>query len=242
MSVKGRMIRLAKKWVAESHFPPELLRELRVELLLLLVRWVDRLSPKARVKRAELSKLRHVKLHLGCGPKIFEDWVNIDGFRFGRLDYQMDLRCRLPFSDDSTAMIFSDHLFEHLHHEKDVPFILKEFFRILEPGGWVRILTPSLEKYCTAYVSGDSKWFATVNPNQSPGCCAINNIFMNYFHKFIYDFGELSKCLSEAGFVNVKRMGFGESSIPELAMDNHQEERIAESICVEAQKPLLPVN
>jgi predicted SAM-dependent methyltransferase len=64
----------------------------------------------------------------------------------------MDLRCELPLADNTTRLIFTEHVLEHLDYDRDLAFVMSEFYRVLKPGGAVRIIVPDLEKYCRAYV------------------------------------------------------------------------------------------
>ena len=53
------------------------------------------------------------KLHLGCGSKIFEGWINIDMNPKG--DFTLDLREGLPFADNSVELIYTEHSLEHFY-------------------------------------------------------------------------------------------------------------------------------
>jgi hypothetical protein len=66
----------------------------------------------------------------------------------------------------------------------------------------------------------------------------VNNIFYNWGHRWVYDFGELKHALTAAGFdpQTVVERGFAEGSVPEVAaLDG--EGRAHESIYVEARRP-----
>ena len=65
----------------------------------------------------------------------------------------MDLRSELPFEEGSVRYIFSEHVVEHLERAY-LPRILREFLRVLMPGGVARIVVPDLEFYCEQYVAG----------------------------------------------------------------------------------------
>jgi hypothetical protein len=63
---------------------------------------------KARKYRGQ----RGMAMHLGCGNRIKDGWVNID--LNPAADLTLDLRERLPFPDDSFSIIYSEHFLEHL--------------------------------------------------------------------------------------------------------------------------------
>ena len=62
-----------------------------------------------------------------------------------------DIQNGLPFPNSSIESVFSEHLVEHLNPNVLVD-LLREVWRILLPGGILRISTPDLEKYLHGYV------------------------------------------------------------------------------------------
>lgn len=229
-------------FVNKTYLPLYLLQGLKNEAHLLFVRWNNQLNPLQIVKRRDLANLDNLKLHFGCGEKIVPGWVNIDGYYKKGISYVMDLRCPLPFAANSASLIFTEHVIEHLDYEKDISLVLREFFRILKPSGVVRIIVPDLENYCKAYVNNDIGWFTAVLPEQSPGACVINHIFLTYFHKFIYDFATLANCLERAGFQHIVKTPYNGSQIDELNLDTLASTRESESLCVEARKSARKCN
>ena len=56
----------------------------------------------------------------------------------GDQSFPCDVRRALPFADCSVARILAEHVIEHLNFKLEIPRVLNEFFRVLEPGGMVR--------------------------------------------------------------------------------------------------------
>lgn len=225
-----------RTFINRTHLPLQVLRELKNEMHLLIVRWNNRFNPLQLIKRNQLKSLDKIKLHFGCGKRIIPDWINIDGYHVKGVDYVMDLRCSLPFADNSTQLVFTEHVLEHIGYEKDIDFVLREFYRVLKPGGTIRIIVPDLEKYCNAYVNNDRAWFLATKTGLTPGACVVNNIFMDHFHKFIYDFVTIEDCLQKAGFQNIIKTQYLGSMKNELNLDTDVATRRNESLCVEATK------
>ena len=69
-------------------------------------------------------------------------------YRSGNLDYQVADCCRLPFEDDQFDCIVS---FETLEHLGDQSGLLKEFRRVLQPGGFLLISSPDKAVYTDNY-------------------------------------------------------------------------------------------
>ncbi len=140
----------------------------------------------------------------------------------------------IPFRDDCIPNIFSSHFFEHLSYESSV-FLLTESYRVLEPGGVIRILVPSLndqvqkiEEAVSAFHKGDRKLIQSFVTEPYTE-------FMDSFsrHRYMYTIDTLKKIIEDAGFVEVKERKEGEGLLPDLALLEKRK-----SIIVEAIKPM----
>lgn len=86
------------------------------------------------------------KLNLGCGDKILPGYTNVDvvetrrGFR---PDVICDLHRLTPFEDNSVDEILSVHVIEHFWRW-EVLDILREWKRVLKPGGLMILECPNL--------------------------------------------------------------------------------------------------
>ena len=88
-----------------------------------------------------------LKLHLGCGRKILEGYINCD-FADNAYDVKPDVACditKLPFEDNSADEIMAIHVFEHFYL-KDIDSILDEWKRVLKPEGKLILEMPCLNK------------------------------------------------------------------------------------------------
>jgi SAM-dependent methyltransferase len=71
-----------------------------------------------------------------------------------------DLRRPLPFASGSFRGVYAAHVLEHLEPAEARRF-LAEVFRLLEPGGVVRIVVPDLEGIARAYLASLDRAAAT---------------------------------------------------------------------------------
>ena len=86
------------------------------------------------------------RLNLGCGDKILQGYVNVDVVE-SRRGFKPDVICDLhqltPFEDNSVDEILSVHVVEHFWRW-EVVSVLKEWVRVLKPGGTMILECPNL--------------------------------------------------------------------------------------------------
>lgn len=89
-------------------------------------------------------------------PQAHEEYMelihSLDSGESSSHTFNHDLRLGLPFPDASIASIYSEHLVEHLPPD-GLRALMEECYRVLSPGGVMRISTPDLAKYLRGYVA-----------------------------------------------------------------------------------------
>lgn len=94
-----------------------------------------------------------IRLNLGCGPKILPGFLNIDlpgNWSGQKPDIEADVTKPLPLPDNYADEVHAYHLFEHLNRW-EAPSILKDWIRVLKPGGLVVLEMPCLDKIIATY-------------------------------------------------------------------------------------------
>lgn len=221
------------------------------------------------------------KLNLGCGLIVPDGWVNIDSSlnaclakypkarrflrrlkiipeRLSRISWPkniviLDVRKDLPYPDNSVMCIYSSHLFEHLLRV-EAKKLLKECYRVLVPGGVIRIIVPDLRICAEKYIEAFQKWNEK-SQELPPAEIFLENLVMYDYdlvdqpfwikickkfydkntHKWVYDEQSLTYFLKETGFKDIRKRKFGESFIKDIVkLDNL--ERFEASICLESIK------
>ena len=168
---------------------------------------------KLKTKNRQLSKLKNkteLKLHLGCGKRIINGWINID---LQNSDLDLDLsKGVLPFSDESVAFVVSQHFFEHLHLDSQLIPLLNEIIRVLKPKGEIWFSVPSIKKIAQGYLTdqgesllrGRQARFPEYSLNGKPISHIVNEIFFqNGEHKNLFDFELIDWMLTKTGYINV---------------------------------------
>ena len=196
-----------------------------------------------RNKRIQMRKLKQSPRHylnVGCGPNINNKFINLDYFWTPALDLCWDITKSLPFDDNTLNGVYAEHCLEHISFSSCQKAI-GEFFRILRPGGVIRIVVPDAELYMNLYVrskNGEAVRFPYVTDQDieegyTP-IMSVNRVFRNHGHHFAYDFETLSMMLCRAGFIDISKASYMQGRNSDLLIDS--EKRRIESLYIEASK------
>lgn len=90
-------------------------------------------------------------LNLGCGHKFNTAWTNIDFSSPSPEVMQHDLNAGIPFEDNAFHVVYHSHLLEHFPREH-APRFMRDCFRVLQPGGIIRVAVPDLETIARLYI------------------------------------------------------------------------------------------
>ncbi len=148
----------------------------------------------------------------------------------------------LPLPDDSVRALYSSHMLEHFGQRRAGLF-LEEAKRVLAPGGIIRLAVPDLARLVGRYLeTGDADGFMEASfLSQAPSETLAGRLTLCLAgprgHLWMYDENSLCRLLKAHGFAEVASLPPGRTRIPDPgALD--LEEKLAESIYVEAAKPL----
>lgn len=152
------------------------------------------------------------KVQLGAGSSRLRGWLNTD-IEPGEGKAYLDATKRFPFEDGSIHYIFSEHVIEHLTYDEGKA-LAAEAFRVLAPGGKMRVSTPNLARFielfdenlspeAQAYLQGKLGWHRW--PKEPNAAAIILNLQMSSWgHKFMYDVETLGGILMPVGFRNLQ--------------------------------------
>lgn len=94
-----------------------------------------------------------VALNLACGVYYISNsnWVNVDWEANSSDVKQMNLSKPLRFVNEKFDLVYTSHFIEHITYLQ-AEMLLTECYRVLSPGGVIRIITPDFEKICREYL------------------------------------------------------------------------------------------
>jgi len=203
------------------------------------VRWAVGRTVRMAARRAtDPARIRRYaathdvpKLQIGAGPNILPGWLNTDLLpdfypEHRRRVVRLDALKPFPFADASFDYVFSEHQIEHVT-EPEARRLVAECYRVLRPGGRIRIATPDLAAIVRLYhgelSTSEEEYIEWVLERFHPGvrsgnrtCYVVNQMLNGHGHRFVYDETTLAALLVGAGFGGSRRFAPGESDDPEL--------------------------
>ena len=157
---------------------------------------------------------RHDRLHLGCGTNVLTGWLNLD-VEPGPGVLVHDLTTPLPFADASMRFVYSEHFIEHVPQSVALR-ILQECFRVLVPGGRLRLSTPDLSFMTACFRQAHLTEWADVDYQPASTADLLNGGMRLWGHQYVYDSPALERLVGAAGFTRLERVRWRDSAHPEL--------------------------
>jgi predicted SAM-dependent methyltransferase len=165
------------------------------------------------------------KLHIGASCCLLPGWLNTDFILDSPAVVYLDATRPFPFADDVFDYVTCEHMIEHIDYA-GAEVMLRECFRVLKPGGKIRLATPDLQVLAGLCASEKSpaqnayiNFVAQRSLPEVKDCQAVfvvNNAFRAWGHQFIYDPQTLRHSLTHHGFENLTDYKPGVSDDPNL--------------------------
>ena len=176
-----------------------------------------------RINLVKNRKKKNRSLEIGPGNKRIEGFETLDIVPKSSVDYVCDCAKRLPFENGSFDIVYSSHVLEHIPWYR-VEKVLREWVRILKPGGYLELWVPDALKICKAFVDAEIKnnnyidmdgWYK-FNPDKDP-CVWISGRIYTYgdgtgdpkspnWHRAMFSFRYLSLLMSKVGLTGIRKL------------------------------------
>lgn len=149
--------------------------------------------PQLRVRRLIREAGGPLRLHLGCGKNRLQGFINIDLNPSSATDLATDIR-KLPFPSGSTSRIECYHAFEHISFPM-VGEYLREWLRVLQPGGELVLELPDFDAGVREYLAGNEERLYSIYGRQR---------FPGDAHQWGYNPRRLTLLLEQNGFGRIE--------------------------------------
>lgn len=199
-------------------------------------------------------------VHVGCGDILAPGWLNIGLFQHSDRPYGEVIQdengayvinadvadgiSRVVKEEACIEKIYASHFIEHIDFHEGIEFIA-DCYRVLKPGGILRVSFPDLEIWVKNYYEGRMDFFERYKSHflkdrfsiaQTKGQIMMAQIH-NWGHCWAYDFESMYQVMESAGFAKIRRCEVHESQIEDIVeVEPDCESRTMESCYVEATK------
>jgi len=139
-----------------------------------------------------------MKLHLGCGPRYIPGFVHIDAQPAPHVNIVGPVE-KLPMDDNTVSLIYASHVLEHFARNQ-YESVLREWFRVLEPDGILRLSVPDFAACAAIYYEN----------GLADGLSGLVGLIIggqrneHDYHKMIFDENFLRSVLLSIGFREVR--------------------------------------
>ncbi len=205
-----------------------------------------------------------VGLNIGCGSNALAGWTNCDrsfcsiAFKLkrglglpryrkfrGLACVGVDAKRRLPFGSGTVDAVYEQHMLYAFEADETRRF-LAECYRVLRPGGRIRLNEDNLRTVVERYLAGDSALidYAARAPHVRCSGVATAGDALSAILKawrslrWLYDVESLSAHLAEAGFTAVAGRDFRDSALPDIeVLEKDNTDSVLGQIWLEGVKP-----
>ncbi len=154
----------------------------------------------------KIFRISFYGLNLGSAGTKIPEFCSIDADLALNPDIAADIH-KIKLRQNSVNYIYNSHVFEHIPRHKAAK-VLREWYRVLKPGGKLYLATPDLEVLSKLYLENLAKYSideGNYNVNLITGI-----IFGGQTDKYDYHFGGysypvLANMLESIGFKEIKR-------------------------------------
>lgn len=149
-----------------------------------------------------------MKLHLSCGSRFIKGFIHIDAVNFPHIDIVGPIDSLPAIESNTVDLIYNSHVLEHFKRS-DVNRVLLEWYRVLKPGGELRIAVPDFSVLCDIYRK-DRDLKKIIGPLYGRQDHQFN------FHYNAFDFDTLKEILESIGFGMVRKFNWRETEHSEI--------------------------
>ena len=101
-------------------------------------------------------------VNLGCGVNTSKEFINVDTIPLPHIHHINNIQKLFMFPNNSVDFIYASHAMEHIPRSKLVKS-LKDWYRVLKPGGVLRFGVPNFDKLIEVYQASERNVDSIIN-------------------------------------------------------------------------------
>jgi predicted SAM-dependent methyltransferase len=178
-----------------------------------------------------------MKLHLGCGKRFLPGFIHVDAVDYPHIDHVSTIDNLSFLPDESVDLIYNCHVLEHFKR-REVGRVLREWYRVLKPGGVLRTSVPDFAALCEVY-SRHQDLGLVIGPLFG------RQDYLYNIHYNVFDLASLARELKAAGFADIRSYRWQDTEHADIddysqAYVPHMEKQtgLLISLNVECRRPL----
>ena len=142
-------------------------------------------------------------LHIGGRAKA-EGWEILDALARPEVDHVGNAKDLSRFAEHSFDTVYASHVVEHFDYRDELPAVLREWFRVLVPGGSINVSVPDLNTLAELFLLQES---LTIDDRWQVMRMMFGGHMDEYdYHQVGLNEEFLSLYLLKAGFVQIRRV------------------------------------
>lgn len=161
-------------------------------------------------------------------------WETLNSQPLSGINHVCDARDLSRFADGTFSELYASHVLEHFDYKDEVGDVLREWFRVLAPGGRLFVSVPDMDTICRLYC--DRKRFDAQDRFMFMRFLLGGHVDIYDYHRTAFNEESLVYFLSASGFNNIRRVAdfclFDDTS--SLCLKG---ELISLNLCAEKPKP-----
>jgi len=144
-----------------------------------------------------LPDLEQIWVHIGCGDINDPRFINVEARPLKHVHLLTETPSLIEFKDNFADLIYASHVLEHFSH-KIVSEVLGNWYRVLKPGGILRLSVPDFDKLVDVYFAKDR------NVDSIIGMLMGGQSYETNYHYTIFNKENLVSILEKVGFQDVR--------------------------------------
>jgi SAM-dependent methyltransferase len=140
---------------------------------------------------------------LGSGKRHIPNFIHLDIIDYPHIDHVTSIDNLSMIQDNSVDLIYNCHVLEHFKRQ-EVNRVLKEWHRVLKPGGTLRTSVPDFEKLVEVY-----QRYKDLKLIIGPLFGRLDYLYNIHYN--VFDLNSLSEHLTAVGFTDIKRYDWRET-------------------------------